>query len=69
MTPEELNALADRVERLEGARGIVVGMLRKYQSRTVDVSLSRNERTRCSHYVQVLNEVAAALASENSNAE
>jgi hypothetical protein len=61
MNADILNDLAARVE----AGNVILRMRIKYQARAVDTGLSRNERSRCTHYVQVLDEVAAAIAKEN----
>lgn len=41
----------------------VAELREKYALRAKDEALSRNERTRCSHYVQVLDELRAAIRS------
>ncbi|WP_037477587.1 hypothetical protein [Sphingobium sp. ba1] len=61
MTADILNDLAARVE----AGNVILRMRIKYEARAKDVRLHRRERSRCSHYVQALDEVAAAIAKEN----
>ena len=60
MNADILNDLAARVE----AGNVILRLRIKYQARAVDTGLSRNERSRCTHYVQVLDEVAAAIAAD-----
>lgn len=61
MNADILNDLAARVE----AGNVILRLRIKYQARAVDTGLSRNERSRYTHYVQVLDEVAAAIVKVN----
>lgn len=60
---DRLSALATPARTDDAGVGqSVANLRRKYQSRATDSSIGRKERTRCSHYLQVLDEITAALS-------
>ena len=60
---DRLSALATPARTDDAGEGqSVANLRRKYQSRATDSSIGRKERTRCSHYLQVLDEITAALS-------